>query len=283
MEGDDIISEDQKVAQKLNDFLSNNVKFLEIPKIYSYFTNPTDHLTDSLEIAIQKFKVHPSVLKIRGMVQSSNFNFHHVSLKEIEKEISCLDTKKSSTINSIPITSLNENIDIIGTIIHNIYFDMIAYSQFPHDLKLADIYRLYKGVDVTNKKHYRPISVLPAISKVFRENITKTNYRFCRQIFVQIYVRISQRVQYSICTHNIVGEKEIYFRQPWLCRCHNYGPFHNFDTINHGLLLAKLHAYGFDTTSIIKSYLENRWHRIKINTSVSTWCPPGLRARPTIV
>ena len=46
-----------------------------------------------------------------------------------------------------------------------------------------------------------------------------------------------------------------------------------FDTINHELLLAKLHAYGFDTKALllIKSYLENRWHRTKINTSVSTW------------
>ena len=82
-----MISEDQEVTQKLNDFFSNSVKFLEIPKINSYLTNPTDHLTDSLEIAIQKFKVHPSVLKIRGMVQSSNFNFHCVSLKEIERKL----------------------------------------------------------------------------------------------------------------------------------------------------------------------------------------------------
>ena len=80
------------------------------------------------------------------MVQSSNFNFHHASLKVIEKEISCLDTKKSNTFNSIPITSLKENIDIIGTIVHYIYLDMIAFSEFPDDLKLADIYPLYKGV-----------------------------------------------------------------------------------------------------------------------------------------
>ena len=46
-----------------------------------------------------------------------------------------------------------------------------------------------------------------------------------------------------------------------------------FDTINHELLLAKLHAYSFDRQSLmlIRSYLENRWHRTKINTSFSTW------------
>ena len=44
-----------------------------------------------------------------------------------------------------------------------------------------------------------------------------------------------------------------------------------FDTINHGLLLAKLNAYGFNKNSlqIIQSYLSNRWQRTKTYTSFS--------------
>ena len=46
-----------------------------------------------------------------------------------------------------------------------------------------------------------------------------------------------------------------------------------FDTINHELLIAKLHAYGFSIKALelINSYLSNRWHRTKINGSFSTW------------
>ena len=43
VEGDDIITTAQKMAQKLNDLFSDSVKFLEIP-INSYLTNVTDHL-----------------------------------------------------------------------------------------------------------------------------------------------------------------------------------------------------------------------------------------------
>ena len=45
-----------------------------------------------------------------------------------------------------------------------------------------------------------------------------------------------------------------------------------FETINHELLIAKLNAYGFDKSALklIKSYLNNRWQRTKINTSIST-------------
>ena len=44
-----------------------------------------------------------------------------------------------------------------------------------------------------------------------------------------------------------------------------------FDTINHELLIAKLHAYGLDRASleIMHSYLINRWQRI-INDTFST-------------
>ena len=46
-----------------------------------------------------------------------------------------------------------------------------------------------------------------------------------------------------------------------------------FDCINHDLLIAKLHAYGFsiDALKMIKCYLSNRKQRVKINTSFSSW------------
>ena len=46
-----------------------------------------------------------------------------------------------------------------------------------------------------------------------------------------------------------------------------------FDTINHDLLIAKLHVYGFSKESLklIKSYLTNRWQRTKLNTGFSNW------------
>ena len=49
--------------------------------------------------------------------------------------------------------------------------------------------------------------------------------------------------------------------------------FKLFDTINHELLIEKLHAYGLTMPALklLYSYLCNRWHKTKINTSFSTW------------
>ena len=63
-----------------------------------------------------------------------------------------------------------------------------------------------------------------------------------------------------------------------------------FDTLNHDLLIAKLHAYGFSEESLqlIKSYLTNRWQRTKVNASFSNWSelllgvPPGSDLEPLL-
>ena len=46
-----------------------------------------------------------------------------------------------------------------------------------------------------------------------------------------------------------------------------------FDTINHELIIAKLHAYGFDKLSLklLFSYLTHRSHWTKLNNAFSSW------------
>ena len=46
-----------------------------------------------------------------------------------------------------------------------------------------------------------------------------------------------------------------------------------FDTLNHKLLIAKLHSYGFnrDSLKLINDYLSIRWQMTKINKSFSSW------------
>ena len=46
-----------------------------------------------------------------------------------------------------------------------------------------------------------------------------------------------------------------------------------FDMINHELLIAKLHAYGFskDSLEMILNYLSNCYQPVKVNTMFSSW------------
>ena len=55
--------------------------------------------------------------------------------------------------------------------------------------------------------------------------------------------------------------------------------FKAFDCLNHNLMIAKLHAYGFDHNSLtyVYSYLSGRKQRSKVNNSLSSWAPIKTR------
>ena len=64
-----------------------------------------------------------------------------------------------------------------------------------------------------------------------------------------------------------------------------------FDCIDHKLLIAKLHAYGFDNDALkfIYSYLKGRKERTKINSSNSSyaeilfWCTSRINSCSTTI
>ena len=102
------------------------------------------------------------------------FKFEEVNLKDIEKEILTLNTKKAVASNSIPAKVLKEMSDIYSPMLQQIWNDEIFKKcQFPENLKLAVITPVFKKEDKNLTKNYRPLSVLPALSKVFEKIIQK--------------------------------------------------------------------------------------------------------------
>ena len=59
--------------------------------------------------------------------------------------------------------------DICGSVLHKLINDSIKDCVFPDKLKLADITPVFKKGDATDIKNYRPISVLPPVSKIFEK------------------------------------------------------------------------------------------------------------------
>ena len=45
----------------------------------------------------------------------------------------------------------------------------MSNNEFPDQLKLADVTPIYKKDDPNKSKNYRPVSVLPVVSKVFEK------------------------------------------------------------------------------------------------------------------
>ena len=274
VEGDEIISTDKDIAQNFDKFYKNAVSSLNI-QCDNEFISECDGLEDPTEKAIHKFKNHPSILSINeNIVSPEIFKFRKINLDDILKELNNLDGTKNGTFGDIPSKCLKlSSTEIAIHLIHIWNHQIIDQNIFQSLLKLADVTPVYKKGDPTSLKNYRPVSVLPNVSKVFERIMLK-------QILEQLNKYLSQylcgyRKGFSTQTAlTMLLEK-------WKKILDDNGYAgavlmdlsKAFDTINHELLIAKLHAYGCskEALTLISSYLSDRWQHIKINDSFSTW------------
>ena len=91
-----------------------------------------------------------------------------MSLTDIEKEMKSLNTNKASHSSDIPTKILKQNVDFFSPFILDYVNKSISSCTFPSILKLADIIPVYKKDSRYEKSNYRPISVLPNLSKIFQ-------------------------------------------------------------------------------------------------------------------
>ena len=74
---------------------------------------------------------------------------------------------KATPIGYISVDVLKSNVDIHLPYITNSISLSIEKGCFPEELKLAEVSPIFKRKDDIDKDNYRPVSVLPHVSKVF--------------------------------------------------------------------------------------------------------------------
>ena len=132
-------------------------------------------MEDPVEIAIQKFKNHPSITSIKeNIVSPEIFKFHKINLDDILKELNNLDRTKNETFGDIPFKCLKSSSNEIALhLLHIWNHQIIDQNIFQSLLKLADVTPVFKKGDPTSVKNYRPVSVLPNVSKFFERIMLK--------------------------------------------------------------------------------------------------------------
>ena len=146
-------------------------------------------------------------------------------------------------------------------------------STFPDLLKIARVIPLYKKGDNALLDNYRPISLLPAISKVFEKIIFLQLYDYFSDNFIfhpsQYGFRKGHSTEYAaaelidkIFAGFSEGEQSIALFMD-LSKA--------FDTLDHDILLYKLQHYGLapQAVSLLKSYLTDRSQYVDFNGTTS--------------
>ena len=163
-ENGELINSKTKTAEVLNDFFSNIVKNLKIREYQNL--NRISKGKNPVLKAILKYKNHPSIIAIKEKSKNPKFTFHEVDNERIIKEIKSLNKNKASQKSDIPITIIHENADIFADFLAESLKGTIKTYNFQNCLKLADITPLHKKGRKDNKELYRPVSILPTLSKM---------------------------------------------------------------------------------------------------------------------
>ena len=271
-ENENTISEEHLVSEELNKFFKNATKSLQINE-NPYTIDEQSDITDPIIKAINKYKHHPSMSLINSKLSSlESFSFNKINNSDVDKEIKLLNIKKATTFKNIPSKVLKPSAHSCSETFTKLLNDAMNNSEFPDELKLAEVKATFTKM-ITKSKNYRPVSVLPTVSKVF-DRIMHRQMPIFVEKFSSPYMCVYRKgfsTQQALLSLIETYKKELDRKG---CRSAVLMDLSKtFDKINCDLLLAKLHAFGFANKSLrlIKSYLTNHWQMTKVNTSFSSW------------
>ena len=261
-----VVNEPAKVCNIFNDYFKEAASHI----------GKEDPIQDdeTIDDILCSYKDHTSIKRIISNVPHvSMFNFSVVSVKEVQKLLKDVDSKKATGYDNIPPQILKIAADELAPPLANLINLSVTKSNFPMDLKKSELSPLYKCKDSLMSENYRPLSVLTSLSKIFEKVFNQQLYDYFTDVMSDLLSAYRKKYR---CHH--VLTKLIEDSKQALDKHMNVGLLlldlsKAFDCLPHRLLLCKLHAYGVscNSCSLLLSYLSNRLQRVKIPSAKSEW------------
>ena len=273
MEGDEIFSDNLEVAEKLNNFFIDTVENLDIERFET--TEQHTELSDIIDDILEQYDHHPSILKINENVKlDGKFTFKDIGEKNVNEVLYSLDPKKAGVVNDIPVKILRGSGVVIASYLSKMFNTSKNEGNFPAALKKGTVIPINKKTTRTVlKKDYRPVNLLPNVSKIYERNMFEQTYEYIDK-FLSPYLfgyRKGRSTEQCLAIMIEVWKKALDSFSKAGAVLTDLSKA--FDCLNHKLLLAKLNAYGFDRNALtfIYDYLKGRKQRTKVNGTCSSW------------
>eukprot|EP00794_Sanderia_malayensis_P000906 gene906-209_t len=235
-------------AEALNDFFTN---------IGAQLAKPFEDSSES-DLDRHIYRITPSIASIPP--SSSGFISHNLSK---------LNPARATGDDNVSSRELKMVHGTVAQGLSSIINKFLDSTMYPSAWKIAKLKAAYKKGNTKDRGNYRPLSLLSVASKVYEnkigshldDHITFHNLSSINQWGFKaglstetMLLYLSEKWKEALDNNKVVGTVFIDFKKA-------------FDTINHKVLLKKLHATGISGSvyELIESYLKDRCQYVEIN------------------
>lgn len=202
----------------------------------------------------------------------SSFNPSPVTSLEVENIISN-QPDKPSHINSIPIFIIKILQRFISPVLADIFNTSLSTGIFPSILKLARVITIHKGKSNKIVNNFRPISLLPLLSKII-ESLIKTRiitFLDNNQILYKNQFGFRPGRSTSDAILHFVDDVSTAFNDKLYTVAVFLDFSKAFDTVNKNIMIQKLDRLGIRDipNAFFKSYLTDRRMYVDVNNCTS--------------
>ena len=236
--------------------------------------NFNDHFSSVADHIIKNHKSNASTEKLDIWVNSKLstndiFSYKCILPEEVLTELLKLDVHKSSGLDGISPSILKISAYVIYESLTHIYNLSLCTGTFPSKLKMARVTPLFKAGDSSNMNNYRPISVLPVLSKLFEKMVYSQIYEYLTKFNLIHANQSGFRSKHSCVTAltKIVDELLKEIDQGYYSGVLFLDFKKAFDMVNHAILVSKLQSYKLDNLALkwFDSYLSERSQKVVLN------------------
>ena len=202
----------------------------------------------------------------KGVVPKSQKIFK-VSEEFVYKELCELNISKATGIDGFKPKFLKDGADVIkGPVTHIINLSLES-GVVPNGLKSAIVKPLYKKGSRLDVGNYRPVSILPTISKIMERAVYLQMEKHLKDKNILYEFQSGFRASYSTdtCLINLQDGIRIDISQGKYVGMVLMDLQKAFDTVDHDILLEKLDSMGFDNHKWFESYLKGRKQMVVAN------------------
>ena len=165
---DDLTSRKYGRVRNISEIKVNNEPITSAAEIAEVFNDFFATIGSNLANEIQ-----PSTIVPEFYLQPTDpiFSLKPPSASAVCKLLNQLDAKKATELDRIPCKLLKLSSSIVGPFLAYTFKSCIDAEIFPNEWEIAKVAPLFKKGSKRELGNYRPISVLPLVSKIFEKNI----------------------------------------------------------------------------------------------------------------